>query len=97
LRSLGAGPGRIFALLLLEGTLVTATAACAGVLATALTLSVGGQWLSAHYGITVAWHWLGAQQWLILAGILVAGTLASAWPGWRAYRLSVVDGLQPRA
>jgi putative ABC transport system permease protein len=96
LRSLGAGPGRIFALLLLEGTLVTTAAAGAGVLATALALSVGGQWLSAHYGITVQWRWLEAQQWLILAGVWLAGILASAWPGWRAYRLSVVDGLQPR-
>ena len=32
-----------------------------------------------------------------LAGIVLAGTLASAIPGWRAYRLSITDGLQPRA
>ena len=25
------------------------------------------------------------------------GTTASAIPGWRAYRLSITDGLQPRA
>jgi putative ABC transport system permease protein len=28
--------------------------------------------------------------------VLVAGMLASLVPGWRAYRLSLADGLSPR-
>jgi putative ABC transport system permease protein len=37
-----------------------------------------------------------ASQWLILAATVAAGALASVLPAWRAYRLSITDGLQPR-
>ena len=33
---------------------------------------------------------------LLLAAVLAAGFLASLVPGWRAYRLSLADGLSPR-
>jgi len=36
------------------------------------------------------------MQWLLLAGLLLAGWAASLLPGWRAYRLSLADGLSPR-
>jgi putative ABC transport system permease protein len=36
------------------------------------------------------------MQWLLLAGLLLAGSLASLLPAWRAYRLSLADGLSPR-
>jgi hypothetical protein len=32
----------------------------------------------------------------MLGGIVLAGVAASALPGWRAYRISSIDGLQPR-
>jgi putative ABC transport system permease protein len=31
-----------------------------------------------------------------VAAVLAAGMLASLVPGWRAYRLSLADGLSPR-
>ena len=33
---------------------------------------------------------------LTLGWILLAGSVASLLPGWRAYRLSLADGLTPR-
>lgn len=96
LRSLGAGPARVFALLLIEGLIVTTTAALAGVLLTVLVLLGLGDWIGQHYGITVSLRGPLNSQLLMLAGIVLAGVAASALPGWRAYRLSSADGLQPR-
>ena len=36
------------------------------------------------------------EQWLLLGAVVLAGFLASLVPGWRAYRLSLADGLSPR-
>ena len=96
LRSLGAGPTRVFALLLIEGLVVTALAVLGGILLTMLVLFGLGDWIGSHYGITVSLQAPLNRQLLMIAGILLAGVAASALPGWRAYRLSSADGLQPR-
>jgi putative ABC transport system permease protein len=36
------------------------------------------------------------REWALLGIILLGGTAASLLPGWRAYRLSLADGLLPR-
>jgi putative ABC transport system permease protein len=33
---------------------------------------------------------------MLLAGVVIAGGVASLIPGWRAYRMSLADGLSPR-
>lgn len=96
LRSLGAGPARVFALLLIEGLFITTAAALAGVGLTVLAMVGLGDWIGQHYGITVSLQSPLNSQVLMLAGIIAAGLVASALPGWRAYRLSSTDGLQPR-
>jgi len=96
LRSLGAGPARVFVLLLTEGLIITTTAALAGVVLTVLILLGLGDWIGQHYGITVSLRGPLDSQLAMLAGVVLAGVAASALPGWRAYRLSSVDGLQPR-
>lgn len=96
LRSLGAGPARVFALLLIEGLVITLIAALTGILLTVLAIIGLGDWIGAHYGITVTLQSPLASQFLMLGGIVLAGVAASALPGWRAYRLSSIDGLQPR-
>ena len=60
-------------------------------------LALCGPWLAAHYGLALRLQPPQTEQALVLVGIVLAGTLASAIPGWRAYRLSITDGLQPRA
>jgi putative ABC transport system permease protein len=49
------------------------------------------------YGIALTLAAPSATQWLLLAGVLAAGVLASLVPGVRAYRLSLADGLAPRS
>lgn len=96
LRSVGAGPGRLLAMLALEGVGLTTLGAALGVLAWALAIAAFGPWTAAQFGVQPRLGWPGASEWLILAGIVTAGTVASLLPGWRAYRLSLADGLSPR-
>ena len=71
-------------------------AALAGVGLTVLAMVGLGDWIGQHYGITVSLQSPLNSQVLMLTGIIAAGLVASALPGWRAYRLSSTDGLQPR-
>jgi putative ABC transport system permease protein len=43
-----------------------------------------------------AWLAPGQAEWQLMAAVLAGGLLASLVPGWRAYRLSLADGLSPR-
>ena len=96
LRAVGAGPRQVYGLLALEGGLVTllgvllGAALCWGAVATL------GPWLQAQWGISLRLQAPGAAEWQTLGAVLAAGLLASLLPGWRAYHLSLADGLSPR-
>jgi putative ABC transport system permease protein len=64
--------------------------------ATVLVIVALGPWLQAHYGIGLTLSAPTVEQWSLVAAVIVAGVLASLVPGWRAYRLSLADGLSPR-
>lgn len=55
-----------------------------------------GPWVQAHVGITLRLPSPGSAKWARLASLLAAGFVARLLPGWRAYRLSLADGLSPR-
>jgi len=55
-----------------------------------------GPWIQSHYGITLSAAAPSPDEWLLAGEIVGAGILASLVPAWRAYRLSLVDGLSPR-
>jgi len=96
LRSVGARPLDIFALLALEGvTLALVGAALGAALVWVLVLALA-PWLQANYGLTLRAGPPGAAEWRLLAGIIAVGAVASLLPGWRAYRLSLADGMTPR-
>lgn len=95
LRSVGAGPRRVLILLLLEGMGLTATACVLGLLMSFALLLALSPWLAAHYGIHLTLTWPQAAQWVWLGAVFAVGSLASLIPAWRAYRLSLADGLTP--
>jgi putative ABC transport system permease protein len=96
LRAVGARPAHIWALLALEGGLVTVLGVTVGVLLT-VALALGlAPWLQAQYGMVINLGLPGWAEGRWLVGIVVAGSLASLLPGWRAYRWSLADGLSPR-
>lgn len=97
LRAVGAGPRQVLLLLAIEGALVTATGAALGALGAAAVVLLAGPWVQRQWGITLQAGAPTAAQWGLFVAVLAAGMLASLVPGWRAYRLSLADGLSPRA
>ena len=57
---------------------------------------LGGPWLAAQFGLSTLPLALSLGELRLLAGIFAAALLVSLWPAWRAYRLSLADGLIPR-
>ena len=96
LRSVGASPRDLFILLTLEGLGITVVGALSGVaLLTLLTISLS-PWLQSHYGLVITLRWLNMNEIALVIGIISIGLLASIIPGYRAYRMSLADGLTPR-
>ena len=96
LRAVGAGPRQVLALLAAEGTLVTACGVVLGALACWGAVAALGPWVQAAVGITLRLQAPGSAEWTLMALLLAGGLIASLLPGWRAYRLSLADGLSPR-
>ena len=97
LRAVGASPRSLLFLLTVEGVLVTACGIAAGMLALVATGLALGPWLQSAYGLSLNLTEPTALQGQLLLGLLACGWLASLYPGWRAYRLSLADGLSPRS
>lgn len=96
LRANGARPGDLFVLLALEGGAVTVAGALLGTtLLTLLTAGLGPV-VAAHYGLVMQVALPTLAELELLAWVIAVGTLASLLPGYRAYRLSLADGLTPR-
>ena len=96
LRAVGAGPRHVLLLLAGEGALVTLLGAVIGALLAVLLIVAAGPWIQTRFGIALKLSAPTGSQWAVLASIIAAGLLASLVPGWRAYRLSLADGLSPR-
>jgi putative ABC transport system permease protein len=97
LRAVGAAPRHVIALLTLEAVFVTVVGAMLGVLALLLASVLCAPWLQAQHGVSLTVGSLTATQGLMLVAIMAAGVFAGLLPGWRAYRMSLADGLSPRA
>ena len=96
LRAVGARPRDVTFLVLIEGVGVTLAASLLALLLLAGATLLGGPLLQAHFGITLAAKLPLAGEYRLLAAVLAAGLGASLVPAWRAYRLSLGDGLTPR-
>jgi putative ABC transport system permease protein len=96
LRAVGAGPRQMLLLLALEGALVTGLGVLIGAAACWGAVAGLAPWVQSQFGIALHLHWPGSAEWRWIAVVLAGGLLASLVPGWRAYRLSLVDGLSPR-
>lgn len=96
LRSLGAGPRHVFLLLASESLLLTVVGCALGVgLLYGATFAIS-PWLESRYGLTLSLGPPSLQEWALLGTVVGAGLLASLFPAWRAYRLSLADGMTVR-
>lgn len=96
LRAVGASPRHIVSLLALEGALVTLSGVTLGIAVLLAAIGLLGPWLQSTFGVVLHAAQPTAMQAGLLAALLLAGWLASLLPGWRAYRLSLADGLSPK-
>jgi putative ABC transport system permease protein len=96
LRAVGARPGHIFGLLVLEAALLTVAGAILGMALLNGALAMLSGWLEARFGLYAAAGWPTAAEWKLLGLVVTAGLIAGLVPAWLAYRRSVADGMTVR-
>ena len=89
MRTLGASPGKLFGLLMVEGVTLAIVGTLIGVALGHILAAMLGAWLQAQqqYPIT-GLEWRPEELWLILVALTV-GVIAALLPAWRAYRTEV--------
>jgi putative ABC transport system permease protein len=95
LRSVGAGPCVVLILLAIEGAMVVLAGSLLGLSGLFAASFFAAPVLEAHLGISLH-AGLSAETLQLLLLVMATGFLASLIPGYRAYRLSLADGLTPR-
>ena len=96
LRSVGARPREIFFLLMIEAVGITVAGALAGVALLAVLTALLAPLAAARYGLLIEPGFVAGPELMLLVGVVAVGVLASVLPGYRAYKLSLADGLTPR-
>ena len=96
LRALGAGPSDIFLMLIAEGVLVTTAGALLGLALLTLASTLAAPWLLERFGVVLGTRWPGSEELALLGSVIATGLIAGLIPGWRAWRMSLADGLTPK-
>ncbi len=96
LRSVGARPLHVFALILGEAALLTVLGIALGVAALYAALLAGQPWLEARLGVFVGVDWPSAVELGVIMLLAAAGTLVGLIPAYRMYRQSLADGMTMR-
>jgi putative ABC transport system permease protein len=95
LRALGASPARVLWLLYLEAVVLGVFGLLLGYLVQQAGLFVASGWLRESFGLSVALGLPSLQSLIMLVGLFLGVLVAAFIPAWRAYRLSLADGLNP--
>jgi putative ABC transport system permease protein len=95
LRSTGASPWDIVAIMAIEGFLLTVTGIVIGLGVLSILIAALAPYLLNNYGIAIFLSPPGRIEWLIILGVTVLGVVTSLIPALRAYFLSLSDGLSP--
>lgn len=96
LRSVGAGPGWVFGLLLAEAVILAGAAAILGVVAVHAGMLAARPIVLERLGFYLAAGPPGTFDLIIVLVVTAAAALIAALPAWRAYRFSLADGLTVR-
>lgn len=93
LRALGAGPGHIFLLLLMESVGLAVFGCVVGLALLEGAVVALGPWLAAEWGVHLSSAAFSAGEWRMLGAVVLAALIASLVPAVRAYRYSLADGM----
>jgi putative ABC transport system permease protein len=93
LRSVGARPRHVLALIIGEATTLAAAGVVLGVVLLYLGLFAARSFIQTHLGLSIQIGFPSVYEWLLLALVLVASVVAGLWPAIRAYRYSLIDGM----
>jgi putative ABC transport system permease protein len=96
LRAVGARPAHVLGLLVAEAGLLALAGAVLGVALLYAALALLRPWIDARFGLYLAIEPPGAGELAMLGAVVAAGVLAGLVPAWRAYRLSLADGMTVR-
>jgi len=96
LRSVGARPMHIFALILGEAAFLTMLGIIFGIAALYLGLLAGRPWLESRLGLFIVVGWPSAYEVALMIVVAVAGVLIGLIPAYRIYRHSLADGMTIR-
>ena len=96
LRSVGARPGHVFALIMGEAGFLTLLGVLLGLALLYLLLLAGQPIIENRFGIFIEVGGLSPYEWILLSAVVGAGFLVGSIPSYRAYRLSLADGLSVR-
>lgn len=96
LRSVGARPGHVFALIMGETLVLTLLGVLFGLSLLYLLLLVGQPIIESRFGLFIEIGGLSTYESILLGAVVAAGFLVGSIPSYRAYRLSLADGLSLR-
>ena len=96
LRSVGARPLHVFALFMSEAGVLALLGAAIGVALLYAGLAIGQPLVSREFGLHLPIGALAPADWRLLAAVVLAGVIIGGIPAFRAYRLSLADGLSMR-
>jgi putative ABC transport system permease protein len=94
-RALGARPVQLSLFVVFESLLICVL----GIILGWMVLQAGvfglGDLVRNQFGVIMIPRLPDVQGWIVIAGLLGMSTVASLIPAWRAFRLSLHDGLHP--
>lgn len=96
-RAMGARPSNILGMLVLEAMLTAAVGAILGLFILYLGLAVARPIVDSAFGL---WLPMELPQWrelVVVLGVIAAGAIVSLVPAYRAYRLSLADGMMVKS
>jgi putative ABC transport system permease protein len=96
LRSVGARPVHVFALILGEAAFLTLSGIALGIAVLYMGLLAGQPWLAARLGLLVGLDWPSGHELALMLLVWTAGILIGLIPAYRIYRYSLADGMTIR-
>lgn len=97
LRSVGAGPRHVCALLLCEALLLAVAGTVVGYALLQLATILLAPWVQAQYGLMLTAGWPSAAELQLMGRVILAALVAGCVPAILAYRRSVADGISIRS